>query len=60
MLGMLALLVTLTFGVLACGGRNAVNCGPIIPGTTVGTYTVTATGTSGSTTATGTVTLTVQ
>jgi hypothetical protein len=60
MLGLLTLLVALTCGVLACGGRNVVNCGPIIPGTTAGTYTVTVTGTSGSTTATGTVTLTVQ
>ncbi len=60
--GLLTLLVALTCGVLACGGggRNVVNCGPIIPGTTAGTYIVTVTGTSGSTTATGTVTLTVQ
>ena len=63
-LAMLALLVTLMCGWLACGGggsRELRNCGPIIPGTTAGTYTITVTGTgpSGATVATG-FTLTVQ
>jgi hypothetical protein len=63
MLGMLALLVTLSGGVLACGGGG---CGGIgtgannNPGTTAGAYTITVSGTSGTTTATGTVTLNVQ
>jgi hypothetical protein len=57
-LAMLALLVTLAGGMLACGGGgSARNCPPA---TTAGTYTVTVTGTSGSTTATGTVTLNVM
>jgi hypothetical protein len=62
MLGALALLVTLTGGVLACGGSGSggIGGGNSNPGTTAGTYTVTVTGTSGTTTATGTVTLTVQ
>jgi len=60
-LAMLALLVTLMCGLLACGGGRSIrNCGPIIPGTTAGTYTITVTGTSGATTATGPVMLTVQ
>jgi hypothetical protein len=60
-LAMLALLVTLMGGWLACGGgRSVQNCGPIIPGTTPGSYTITVTGTSGAITATGPVTLTVQ
>jgi len=57
-LAMLALLVTLACGMLACGGGNLGRVCP--PATTAGTYIVTVTGTSGSTTATGTVTLTVQ
>jgi len=57
-LAMLAILVTLAGGMLACGGgASGRNCPPA---TTAGTYTVTVTGTSGSTTATGTVALTVQ
>jgi hypothetical protein len=62
-LAMLALLVAAAVGWLACGGGGSTrNCGPIIPGTTVGTYTITVTGTgpTGATTATGQVTLTVQ
>lgn len=62
MLGMLALLVVLTSDMLACGsGSPDTSCpGPVTPGTTSGSYTVTVTGTSGATTATGTVALTVQ
>jgi subtilase family serine protease len=63
MLGMLALLVTLTGGVLACGGGGGGGIGTggnSNPGTTAGAYTITVTGTSGTTTANGTVTLTVQ
>jgi hypothetical protein len=58
MLGMLALLVALTGGVLACSKPTPPPPGN--PGTTAGTYTVTVTGTSGTTTETGTVSLTVQ
>jgi len=58
MFGMLALLITLTGGVLACGG--GVSGGSSNPGTTAGAYTITVTGTSGTTTATNTVTLNVQ
>jgi len=57
-LAMLALLVTLACGMLACGGGSLTRVCP--PATTAGTYIVTVTGTSGSTTATGTVTLTVM
>jgi N-acetylneuraminic acid mutarotase len=63
MLGMLALLVTLTGGVLACGGGGGGSTGSggnSNPGTTGGTYTITVTGISGTTTATGLVTLNVQ
>jgi len=70
MLGMLALLVTLTGSVLACGGGGSAGSGGSgggtgpggnsNPGTTTGAYTITVTGTSGTTTATGTVTLNVQ
>jgi hypothetical protein len=62
MLGMVALLVALTGGVLACGGGGSTGGGGGTgnPGTTAGTYTLTITGTSGTTTATGTVTLNVQ
>jgi hypothetical protein len=56
-LAMLALLVTLAGGMLACGGGSSGRNCP--PATTAGTYIVTVTGTSGSTTATGTVTLNV-
>jgi len=58
-LALLALLAALLGGLLACGGGTQ-NCGPIIPGTTAGAYTITVTGTSGAITATGTVALTVQ
>ena len=56
-LGMLALLVVLAGGVLACGGSGG---GTIYPGTMPGNYTITVTGTSGTATATGTISLTVQ
>jgi hypothetical protein len=55
---MLALLIALTGGVLACGGGGS--GGTIYPGTTAGNYTITVTGTSGTKTATGTISLTVQ
>jgi hypothetical protein len=55
-LAMLALLVTLMCGWLACGGGSNSTCN----GTTPGSYTITVTGTSGAATATGPVTLTVQ
>jgi hypothetical protein len=58
-IGMLALFVMISGGVIACGGSSTPTP-PSNPGTTAGTYTVTVTGTSGVTTATGTVTLTVQ
>ena len=57
-LAMLAILVTLAGGMLACGGGSSGRNCP--PATTAGNYIVTVTGTSGSTTATGTVTLTVR
>jgi len=57
-LTMLAILVALAGGMLACGGgASSRNCPPA---TTSGNYVVTVTGTSGSTTATGTVALTVR
>jgi len=56
---MLALLVTLMGGWLACGG-NGSTCTGTSGGTTTGSYTITVTGTSGATAAAGTVTLTVQ
>jgi hypothetical protein len=59
MLGMMALLVTLAGGMLACGGGGGGGGGGN-PGTTAGSYTVTVTGTSGATTATGTFTVNVQ
>ena len=61
-LGMLALLVALTGGVLACGGGSgAGGCNAVgNSGTTPGNYTVIVTGTSGATIETGTVSLTVQ
>ncbi|MGA2653869.1 MAG: chitobiase/beta-hexosaminidase C-terminal domain-containing protein [Terracidiphilus sp.] len=61
--GMVALLVILAGGVLACGGggsRGGSGGGSGNPGTTVGSYTISVTGTSGTTTATGTIALTVQ
>ncbi len=62
MLGMMALLLALTGGVLACGGNAGKGCSAVVgpPATTAGTYTITVTGTSGSTASTGTVALTVQ
>lgn len=62
MLGMLALIVALSGGILACGGGGSGGGGggTSNPGTTAGTYTVTVTGTSGATIASGTVNLTVQ
>jgi hypothetical protein len=66
MLGMLAILVVLSGGILACGGGGGGagggggnNCTPN-SGTTAGSYTITLTGTSGTLTATNTITLTVQ
>jgi hypothetical protein len=58
-LAMLALLLTLMGGWLACGGGGS-TCSGTNPGTTPGNYTITVTGTSGATTAAGPVTLTVQ
>ena len=66
MLGMLALLLALSSGLLACGGSlgsgggNGGGGGGGTAGTTAGTYTITVTGTSGTLSQTGTVTLTVQ
>ena len=61
MLGMIALLIALAGGMMACGGGGQKTCStPVIDGTTPGSYTVTVTGTDGTTTATGTVALTVQ
>ena len=60
-LGMLAFLVALTGGVLACGGGGGGGGGGNSnPGTTAGTYTVTVTGVSGSLTQTATVAVTVN
>jgi len=60
-LGMLALLVALAGGVVACGGSKAAICTPTtIAGTTAGTYTITVTGSSATATASRTITLTVQ
>ena len=60
-LGMLAFLVVLTGGVLACGGKGGGGGGGTSnPGTTAGTYTVTVTGVSGSLTQTTIVTVTVN
>jgi hypothetical protein len=57
-LAMLAILVALAGGMLACGGgASSRNC---TPATTSGNYVVTVTGTAGSNTATGTVALTVR
>jgi hypothetical protein len=62
MRGMMALLVALAGGVVACGGSSGHACPAIAspPATTPGIYTVSVTGTSGAQTATGTFTLTVQ
>jgi hypothetical protein len=65
MLGILALLVVLSDGVIACGGGGNAGGGGggggnSNSGTTAGTYTITLTGTSGTTTATSIVLLTVQ
>lgn len=62
MLGMIALLVTLSGGVLACGsGGGGTVCNALsTSGTTVGAYTITVTGTSGATTTTNTVSLSVE
>jgi hypothetical protein len=66
MLGMLALMVALSSGVLACGGSlgsgggSGGGGGGGTAGTTAGTYTITVTGTSGTLSQTGAVTLTVQ
>jgi hypothetical protein len=59
-LAMLALLVALMVGWVACGGGSNITCSGATGGTTPGSYTITMTGTSGATTATGSVTLTVQ
>jgi len=58
MLGMLMLLVVLSCGVLACGGKVGGSGGN--SGTTAGNYAITVTGTSGTLTATNTISLTVQ
>jgi hypothetical protein len=62
MLGMALLLAACVSGVLSCGGSGGgTKCaGPVTPGTTAGTNTITVTGTSGALTETGLVTLTVQ
>ena len=60
-LGMLAIFVALTGGVLACGGKGGGGGGGTSnPGTTAGTYTVTVTAVSGNLTQTTTVTVTVN
>ena len=63
LLGMVALLVALAGGFIACGGSSSGGGGGGgggSPGTTSGTYTITVTATSGLTSATGTVSLDVQ
>lgn len=62
MLGIFALLIALSGGVLACGGGGGGGGCTVssIPGTTPGAYTITVTGKSSTLTATGTVALTVQ
>jgi hypothetical protein len=58
---MLALLVALAGGAIACGGAKKTSCAATtLAGTTAGNYTVTVTGTSGGTSASGTFMLTVQ
>lgn len=60
MLGMLALIVVLGGGMLACGGTKSTSAGTSNPGTSAGTYALTVTGTSGTITTAATVTLVVQ
>ena len=67
MLGMLAIVVALAGGFIACSsgggggtGGGGGGGGTSNPGTTAGSYTITVTGTSGAVTETGTVTLSVQ
>jgi hypothetical protein len=68
MLGMLAILVALSGGMVACGGGGGGSTGggstggggTGSAGTTAGTYTATITGTSGTTTNINTIILTVQ
>jgi hypothetical protein len=62
LVGMLALLIALTSGALACGGGGGGSGGggKGNPGTTPGNYTITITGISGTLTENGTVTLTVN
>ncbi len=62
LLGMIALLIALGSGAIACGGSsNMISGGTGAAGTTPGSYTITLTGTSGSTTAQPyTIALTVQ
>jgi hypothetical protein len=60
MLRALALLATLSAGVLACGGSGGGNSCTPNSGTTPGTYTITLTGASGTVTAKNTINLTVQ
>ena len=65
MIGVFALLVALSAGVLACGnGSQSVDghaCGTAVtPGTTAGAYSITVTGISGTTTVSSPITLTVQ
>jgi hypothetical protein len=57
---MLALLVTLMGGWLACGGGSNSTCNGTTVGTTPGSYTIIVNGTSGATGAAGQVMLTVQ
>ena len=60
-IGMLAMLVAIAGGLLACGGSSGGGCTvPVSPFTTPGNYTITVTGTSGTLTEAGTVSLTVQ
>jgi subtilase family serine protease len=61
LLGMIALLIALGGGAIACGGSSISSNGSTgTTGTTLGSYTITLTGTSGSTSATNTIALTVQ
>jgi hypothetical protein len=66
LLGMLALLVTLSWTMVACSGESSAGSsksgsgGASNPGTTAGSYTVTVSATSGAITQTCVVTLTVQ
>jgi hypothetical protein len=60
LLGMLAILFTLTSGVIGCGGGGSSSQPTGNPGTTPGNYTITVTATSSTTIATLPVTVTVQ